>query len=71
MFSLYRTCKNKQGQDIMPFIASFVIKKDAEWYAETKSEEGGYIIRERETGMIWRIGNLTNGGAQALPVTKK
>ncbi len=39
----------------MPFIASFVIKKDAEWYAETKNEEGGYIIRERETGMIWRI----------------
>jgi hypothetical protein len=55
MFSLYRTYKNKQGQDIMPFIASFVIKKDAEWYAETKNEEGGYIIRERETGMIWRI----------------
>ena len=42
----------------MPFIASFVIKKDAEWYAETKAEEGGYIIRERETGMIWRIGKV-------------
>ena len=58
MFSLYRTCKNKQGYEIMPFIASFVIKKDAEWYAETKAEEGGYIIRERETGMIWRIGKV-------------
>jgi hypothetical protein len=55
MFSLYRTHKNQHGQDIMPFIASFVIKKDAVWYAETKNEEGGYIIRERETGMIWRI----------------
>ena len=40
----------------MPFVASFAVKRDAVWYAETKKEEGGYIIRERETGMVWRIG---------------
>jgi hypothetical protein len=40
----------------MPFVASFVVKRDAVWYAEMKKEEGGYIIRERETGMLWRIG---------------
>jgi hypothetical protein len=56
MFSLYRIYENQNNQTLMPFVASFAVKRDAVWYAETKKEEGGYIIRERETGMVWRIG---------------
>lgn len=57
MFSVYQHFI-KDGQEHMPYLAAFVQKAEAAWYAQRKLEimtEGHIIIRERDTGMVWHI----------------